>query len=334
VGSTVGPDTTRTRALVGRWNGDFEFVPSAPVDPALDVRLTGVDWAGGDIWAVGYVSDSVNGKRARIERYHRQPGGSTGEAVASPLVDGDSALHGVAMLSDTNGWAVGGSGPGKGGFTQTFIAHWDGTAWSKIPSPSPGTKNNQLNAVAARAADDVWAVGQCANSARGGQAEPLVLRWDGAAWSQVPVAVSAVSAAQLLGVAVAGQDTVWAVGTRFPITAGGQPLRPSALALRWDGAEWHNADPGGPVTQFSGVSARSETEVWFAGYAEPDAGGPKSAHVEHWDGKELSPDDPATNSGPASALSAITVDTDHLMAVGWWTPVRPNQVAGALLGSS
>jgi hypothetical protein len=79
------------------------------------------------------------------------------------------------------------------------------------------------------------------------------------------------------------------------------------------------------------VAAKSETEVWLAGYAEVGAD-PKSAHIERWDGERISADEPMTDEAPASALSAIAVKAGHMAAVGWrTTPSGPNQLAAALL---
>jgi hypothetical protein len=324
VGSVVTKGAVR--ALVGRWMGDFRFIDPAPADPQIDVRLFGVDLAGDEVWAVG-----TAGGRPRIERYSRSSG-SVAEAVAGLAADRDGALHGVVMLSDSQGWAVGGAAPGSGASsTRTLIARWDGIAWSTVPSPSPGAQTNRLAAVAARSKDDVWAVG---HSTGGDRSDALVLHWDGTAWTQVPVpAVPA--GAELLGVAVTGRDAVWAVGTGVDDRTPGKPVRHVALALHWDGSAWHSVQFGQtPVTQLSAVTALSETDVWFAGYAELP-GGPETAHIEHWDGLRMR----AEGSGAtgqdnvASALSGISAAAGHLMAVGWRTTSGiPNQLPAALLG--
>lgn len=318
VGTTVDPGSGHSRALVGRWNHDFQFVRPAEADPDVDVLLAGVDGAGDDVWAVGQVSGSVNGVRTRIERYQRNPVGGPGQTVVSPSVDHDCALRGLVMLSITDGWAVGGSGPGAGeDFTRTFIIHWDGTTWTTSPSPSPGTMNNQLDGVAANAADDVWAVGRSRSKETGGQSEALVLHWDGSIWSQVPVPRSAEGGDELLGVAVAGPDSVWVVGRSVPGPTAGKDALPAALALHWNGSTWQAFRPQG-LTQFSGVSVKSENEVWFAGYAELP-GGLETPHIERWDGRQLRSAGPdfATNGNVASALDAITAETGHMAAVGW-----------------
>ena len=39
------------------------------------------------------------------------------------------------------------------------MLHWDGVAWSVVPSPNNGSDYNQLNAVAAVSASDIWMAG-------------------------------------------------------------------------------------------------------------------------------------------------------------------------------
>ena len=335
VGSEVDPATDLERALVGRWNGGFAFVPAAPADPSEQVRLIGVDSAGDEVWAVGQVSDCDGGWRTRIERYHRQPTARCADAVVSPSSDRDSALHGVAMVSATDGWAVGGSGPGSGAdFTRTLIARWDGTAWCPVPSPSPGTGTNQLDAVAARASDDVWAVGHSTSAASADRAEALVLHWDGSSWDQVPVPDSGAAGDQLLGIAFAGPEEIWAVGTSLLDSAGADDQH-AALALRWDGSAWQVLRPAAPATQFSAATATSATDVWFAGYAQRP-GGPETANIEHWDGQQLDQQQTGIHSRSghvASALSAVAAAGDRLIAVGWRVAASaPTQLPAALLG--
>jgi hypothetical protein len=220
------------------------------------------------------------------------------------------------MLSGSEGWAVGGSGPGRDlDFTRTLIARWDGRTWQEVPSPSPGKVTNQLDAVAAGAADDVWAVG---HSTGGDLSEALVLHWDGSAWTQMPIPDLA-DGIELLDVAVVGKDSVWAVGTSVPDPRATTPWRQLAVVLHWDGSSWRPVLPElVPVTQVSSVAAVSETDVWFAGYAQLP-GGPETAHIEHWDGQQLRAEaSGASNRGDlASALEGICAVGSRVMAVGW-----------------
>src|SRR3954452_5628943 len=64
---------------------------------------------------------------------------------------------GVSALSANDAWAVGEyddlTGP-----LHSFASHWDGTGWTVVPTPNPGS-GGVLDGVAALAPDDVWAVG-------------------------------------------------------------------------------------------------------------------------------------------------------------------------------
>src|SRR3954453_16971703 len=101
---------------------------------------------------------------------------------------------------------------------QTLAEHWDGSAWSVVPSPNPSSGNNTLNSVAAISANDAWAVG----SSSGG---PIALHWDGSTWSSAAVP----SAGSLTGVSAVASNDVWAVGNAP------QNL---LLTVHWNGASW------------------------------------------------------------------------------------------------
>jgi hypothetical protein len=329
----VSPDETwavgdvvvkgRARALVVRWTEDFRFATLPAVSPELDVRLNALDRAGDHVWAVGRVADGSGGGRPRIERYPRLPD-APGVAVDGPEVAGDSALHGVAMLSATEGWAVGGSGPGAGtGFTRTLIARWDGRTWTTVPSPNPGTLANRLDAVAARATDDVWAVGHSSSAA--GRSEALVLHWDGTAWTRLPIPDLAGAGNRLLGLAPTGPDSLWVVGTAT--TAG----KASGIVLHWNGSTWKSVPTDAAVTQMSAVAAPAEKDVWFAGYLQLP-GGPETAYVAHWDGQRLRPEfsGAETEENVASALGGICAAGDRKLAVGWRIARTTHQRPAAL----
>src|SRR5436305_12786308 len=61
-----------------------------------------------------------------------------------------SGLSGVAAVSATDAWAVGSCGS-RMNHLQALIEHWDGTQWQIVKSPSPGSNNKNLAAVAAAA---------------------------------------------------------------------------------------------------------------------------------------------------------------------------------------
>ncbi|HXJ66009.1 MAG TPA: hypothetical protein VNN79_19795, partial [Actinomycetota bacterium] len=66
-------------------------------------------------------------------------------------------LEGVTATSTKDAWAVGLFFT-SGSVARTLTEHWNGTAWSLVPSPSPGT-GDDLSGVDAVSSTDVWAVG-------------------------------------------------------------------------------------------------------------------------------------------------------------------------------
>ena len=64
----------------------------------------------------------------------------------------------------------------------TFILRWNGTNWTRVPSPNPaGLLGSNLIAISARAAGDVWATG---NVLERGNDQTLILHWNGTRWTR------------------------------------------------------------------------------------------------------------------------------------------------------
>jgi hypothetical protein len=317
VGDLVPEGGHHSGALVVRWTPDAEFIGPAPVDPLLDVRLHAVDWAADFVWAIGEIADEAGERRPRIERYSRLSGAAA--VVEGPVADGDSALHGVAMLSACEGWAVGGIGPGCGAdYTHTLVARWNGGTWETVPSPSPGTLTNRLHAVAARATDDVWAVG--CSSVLPGRTDGLIMHWDGTFWTTLPTPPQATDS-QLVSVAAVSPTSVWATGA----TTRGDG-ESTGLILHWNGLNWRSVPTPSFVTHTSGVAVLAENDIWFSGYSTLD--GPEAAHVAHWDGSQLRVEfaslatsgDVRIQGNVGSALNGICAVGDRGVAVGWHEP--------------
>ena len=92
-------------------------------------------------------------------------------------------FNGVSSVSATSAWAVGLIAPGRTQYTLT--ASWNGTRWTRVPSPSPGGRDavSELTGVSAVPAAGAWAVGAYGT---GLDDRTLILRWTGGRWSQVP----------------------------------------------------------------------------------------------------------------------------------------------------
>src|SRR5207247_1674695 len=103
-----------------------------------------------DAWAVGYDS---NGTTYGAVREHWD--GIQWAITNSPNVESyTDGLSAVAAISSNDVWAVGHYNAVGGSPYGTLIEHWNGTNWSIISSPSPGTDSGLYGVVAL--ADDAW----------------------------------------------------------------------------------------------------------------------------------------------------------------------------------
>jgi hypothetical protein len=178
VGYATNDDGT-TRALIENWNGaTWQEVPSP--SPGVDVRLNAVTAvSANDIWAVGTANPSSDQTSdALIEHWdgHQWTVSSAGGAG-----DEFNDLFSVSAVSATDAWAVGdftrSAETHDADISHTLTEHWDGHSWNVVPSPDANSAGrNDLLAVAALSATDVWASGASDNSS-------LELHWNGGGWS-------------------------------------------------------------------------------------------------------------------------------------------------------
>lgn len=154
------------------WNGTAWSIVTLPDASFAPSAITAV--SASDIWLVG--SGSAGAEAMNFN-------GTTWTVVAMQQPSSNTpVLNGVTTVSANDIWAVGETQSGEFGVS-TLIEHWNGTAWSIVPSPTPGAYP-ALNAVAARGSGDVYAVGFNMPSVNGGVQQGLILRWNGSTWSQ------------------------------------------------------------------------------------------------------------------------------------------------------
>lgn len=129
-------------------------------------------------------------------------------------------LMGVEALSEQDVWVVGYSIYSGGCDHGTVhILHWDGYAWSSVPTPAVGfacVGSPRLVDIHALAPDDIWAVGDGLN-------RPMAMHWDGRAWSlnacpDVGLA-DWQSSTGLVGVTGA-KGKIWVAGSRIIMRSG------------------------------------------------------------------------------------------------------------------
>lgn len=280
--------------------------------------------------------------------------GTIWQTVPCPDPGGVATLTGVAASSPGDAWVVGiHEDTGL-----TLAEHWNGTAWTVAATPNPLSQPgeaNYLRAVADLSPTDAWAVGFSAGQAGAygiiTSYQPLIIHWDGMAWTTsapaaypypfIPWGVAAVSAKDVWAVGSAqGQGliehwdgTAWSVvpsPSDYPLTAvtaisasdvwatgeGSQPI-----FEHWDGTVW-SVVPSPPVSAsriyINGITAASSTDVWAVGFTSSASGAPYQTLSEHWDGRAWSiVRSPDPIRGNNLFLQVAAVSNGDVWAVGY-----------------
>ena len=249
----------------------------APRATAVGVSnvLVGVAVApGGKAWTVGSWFEGTL-QRNLVEQW----AGRAWRQQPSPYVGGPAAqdsFSGVAAVSGTSAWAVGISSTGP--VVRTVIERWNGTAWHRVPSPTPpgSVSAGFLDGVAALSRSSAWAVGSY-------DTRCLAARWNGVAWKRIPVPSppGAVSCT-LTKVAVLSPSSAWAVGDYYTGKAN------LTLIEHWNGKAWKpmaSPSPGGRsrFNVLAGIAVTSPFNAWAVGfYQTADSYQPL---ILHWNGK-------------------------------------------------
>jgi uncharacterized membrane protein len=199
-----------------------------------------------DVWAVGWL-----GGFAAIQ--HWDGTSWTNAAVAAVGGATQSRLLGIDAAGANNVWAVGYAIVDDA--YRTLTIHWDGTAWSIVPSPNLSIAGsaviNALNDVTIVSATDAWAVGGDIRNFNANISEAVLMRWNGSKWSlSIPPAASieTVDASRYTVDAVSPSD-VWALG--------------DTGELRWDGTRWNYVGVDSQTTV--GVTALATNNAWAVG---------------------------------------------------------------------
>jgi hypothetical protein len=172
--------------LIEHWNGRrWKIVPS-PNRGRSGCNLMGVAAvSSSSAWAVG-ISGVETVQKTLIEHWN----GRVWKVVPSPNPGGrgwGNNLFAVAAASPRNVWAVGTYRNATTGILSelTLIEHWNGRAWTHVPSPNPGgtSMSSEFSGVATVSSRSAWAVGSYSN---GRVPQTFIAHWNGRTWTQVP----------------------------------------------------------------------------------------------------------------------------------------------------
>jgi hypothetical protein len=263
--------------LFYHWTGaDWIFVPGPPGGSGG----YGVDSvSASDAWAVGL--------SGQIWRWT----GSQWNQVESPT---SRSLRAVAAVAGDDVWAVG----------EEVALHWDGEAWSVVPTPMDPPAGRQaplpvpplppdvLRDLDMLSATDGWAVGVKTDFLDG-----WLLRWNGAAW------VEAGEAPPLWAVDALSAEDIWAVGNSV---------------WHWNSTEWVTVTQPLPAyVEVASLDLQSPAEGWAVG---------SYGAILHWQGDHWqavsSPAFPPNELG-----HVLEVDADAGSSYeGWWAAGNSNRV--------
>ena len=194
----VGDATSGTgfdKTLAEHWDGASWTIVPTPTVGAFDNDLNGVAAvSASDVWAVGDYATNSSATALVATALHWNGSGWTSYAFGYSSF---TTLLAVTAVSSNDVWAVGTyTNPGN----LTLIEHWNGSAWSKVPSVDPGTLDNQLFAVSAWNSTDVWAVGHQQSNIANSPVQSLAEHWNGSAWSAITTPNTALGDNEIFGV--------------------------------------------------------------------------------------------------------------------------------------
>ena len=150
------------QTLIEHWDGtSWQIVPSPNAQTTGANFLNSVSAsASTNVLAVGEAYDASGASaQTLIERWNGLawsiiPSANTSHTAYNYLL-------GVKSISSTDAWAVGYSTSnyygGRAG--QALTEHWNGVAWTRVPTADTSSGQDNLSAIAAVSAHDLWAVG-------------------------------------------------------------------------------------------------------------------------------------------------------------------------------
>jgi hypothetical protein len=205
-----------------------------------------------------------------------------------------------------------------------FAMHFDGQAWSVVPTPNPDDRgdHNELMGVVAVTPSEAYAAGSTKYL---GAQQAQILSWDGNEWSvEVLNLIDDFGFFNRMGRA---GDEVWAIGER------GNPQGPPyatgiSLSARRVNGQWVE-EYVPPLARFGGRSTNAlygldgvtEDDAWAVGSAYQthyeDNFGPKR-YALHWDGTEWTIDDTLPDLEPSFLNDVDMIAHDDVWAAGYY----------------
>jgi hypothetical protein len=236
--SAAGSVLNRNKTLIESWDGTRWSVVPSPALGTGNHALSGVSC----VSATACTAAGFRGSKTLIESWD----GTRWSVVPSPSVGtGGNSFNGVSCVSATACTAAGFYHIKGRNVQKTLIESWDGTNWSVVPSPNPGTGHDFLEGVSCVSEAACTAAGL--SETNSGASTTLIESWDGTSWSVVPSPNPAPESG-LSGASCVSATVCTAVG-----------LSGSGTVIEsWDGTSWSVVpSPGIGIFGLDGVSCVS-----------------------------------------------------------------------------
>jgi hypothetical protein len=259
-----------------------------------------------DAWAVGeYRDDATGAYRSLILHWN----GTAWTKVGSPNVSStNNVLTSVTAIGTANAWAVGSYVDDATRASRTLVLRWNGTAWTKVGSPNPSSRQNFLRGVGGGgSAGGIWAVGYERNNATGAL-ETLALRWNGSKMVLVPSNAPDSATNIYNGVRASASSNAWAVGSAGP----------NALVSHWNGSTWARVKSPNPMETnvLMATNAASASDAWAVGYGSVTSAAETLAM--HWNGSTWSTVPTPNPTGFNNLLVGVrAISATNAWAVGY-----------------
>ena len=298
----VGAQITAAFAAPGSWT-----IAPSPNPPASLATLASISCpAATSCFAVG--DAFAHGKdRSLVEHWD----GTAWSVTPTPGLTVIGGLSAVSCASVRFCTAVGSRFVGGTGLAHTLVALWDGSSWSRIPSPTPG-QGAGLSGVSCVGTSNCVAVGESISAS--GSERTLIEGWDGTRWSVIASPSPSGGGSTLSGVTCLEASSCFSVGEHAP-----SPQRLRTLIEQWDGRSWTIAPSpnvgSSSMSKLSGVACTGMNVCVAVGSYVGAEG--SATLAEGWDGSSwrIAPSaNPASGSGGLLGVSC-TRATD-CVAVG------------------
>lgn len=174
--------------LALHWDGsDWQQMPVPPPPGGTGINFSGpriYDIAAitsDDVWFAGMWAEPNALAAVTWRPLAMHWDGSSMTIADTPvLFSGTDPLHATSIdaVASDDVWAVCRSNTAGGSTNALFVLHYDGSDWTRVPTPSV-SGNIVMDEIVARASDDVWVFGRVPFGA------PLAFHFDGSTWTRV-----------------------------------------------------------------------------------------------------------------------------------------------------